>query len=247
MSGIDNLTHHKIPAILGQKITKFQSFLVKKSQNSKRGDYMENILCNLLESFRDYDDDLWELEKQLLELDDDIRFAERGQDWEYADELRASYDELYKELETLRTKQQAEYQKEISELPQPTDKTNFKYFDITKTAPHGDEYYIPGHKDRDLALQRDFYQDSYIAEMTPEEYLLLCGKYAWEDRPTDTDVIYQRMPEKENVEKYIEMFKDGQKAPMPVINVAKSTQEGRHRAFAAMKLGITEMPVLIIV
>lgn len=207
---------------------------------------MEDVLCSLLESFRDYDDDIWELDQKLFEIQEEIDFAERGQDWEYLEELRAELEDIQTKLDTLKTRREKEYQEEIKQLPPPTDKTNFEYFDITQTAPHGDEYYIPGHKDRDLALQREFYQDSYIAEMTPEQYLLYCGKYAWEDRPEDIDTIYKRMPDKENVEKYIDMFKSGHKAPMPVLNMATSQQEGRHRAFAAMKLGITEMPVLII-
>lgn len=205
------------------------------------------MLEQVWESFRDYDEDLEELRLKQFNLEDEIEYAEKFDDQEYLAELKPEYEKVLQEIAEMESKRNKEYQDEIKQLPQPTEKTSFEYFDITRTSPPMHMDYLPDNKDREYMLKKYFYQDAYIAEMTPQQYLELCGKYSWIDTPTDIDEIYKKMPEKHLVDEYVERFKAGEKAPMPVLNVADRGQEGRHRAFAAMKLGITEMPVLIII
>lgn len=50
----------------------------------------------------------------------------------------------------------------------------------------------------------------------------------------------------DNVEKIMDNMRDGVKYSMPYINFRDNTQEGRHRVFAAKKLGYTQVPVLVL-
>ena len=104
---------------------------------------------------------------------------------------------------------------------------------------------LEGSPDREYYMKKKGFTDVYIAEMTPEEYLLLCGKYGWKNTFTNIDDIIKYTPEKNLIHKYADMFRQGYKAPMPVLNVKYLTQEGRHRALAAMEVGIKTIPVLI--
>lgn len=82
--------------------------------------------------------------------------------------------------------------------------------------------------------------------MTPEQYLLLCGKYGWKNnRYTSIDDILKYTPNKELIKQYAQMFKEGKRAPIPVLDIKHTGQEGRHRAFACIEAGITTIPVLI--
>ena len=163
----------------------------------------------------------------------------------YEDDIMKVKD-LQKEISNLKQKRENEYNQEIQELPPKTTKTNFECFDITKTDPPFDAYMLEGSPDRDYYMKKYGYKDVYIAEMTPDEYLLLCGKYGWKNRFTDVDTIYNTSgTNKELVQEYAERMKNGEKAPMPVINVKNMGQEGRHRAFAAKFIGLKTIPVLI--
>ena len=46
--------------------------------------------------------------------------------------------------------------------------------------------------------------------------------------------------------KYAQAMLDGEKFPLPVLDYAGQTQEGRHRAMAAHKAGAKEMPVMMV-
>ena len=208
----------------------------------------------LNEAFRDYDDSIEDLEGELYDL---IHSVDTNILWDeiynyvcdeevfYEDDIQR-IKELQKQIKELKTKREQEYNNEIKDLPPRTTKTNFEGFDITETDPPFDAYMLEGSPDRDYYMRKYGYKDVYIAEMTPDEYLLLCGKYGWKHRFTDVDTIYNTSgTNKELVQEYAERMKNGEKAPMPVINVKNRGQEGRHRAFAAKIAGIKTIPVLI--
>lgn len=210
---------------------------------------MKDVLCDLLESFRDYDNELWGLYRKLDDLSKDIEFAKQCNDLEYVEELETEYNELKVQYDELEKQQELEYQDEIKQLPKPTNKTEFEGFRLDKTEPTFNSYMIPGQPDRDYYMKEGHYTDVYIAEMTPEQYLLLCGKYTWEARYDNVQDIYDSLSEKshELIHQYAERMKQGEKAPMPYIDMKHETQEGRHRVFAALELGITSIPVLILI
>lgn len=208
----------------------------------------------LSEEFRDYDDEINEIEEELYDLIDSVdRYNSVTNLLEYEFDDNIYYDEdikrgkeLQNKLKQLYADRESEYNKEIKDLPPKTNKKDFVGFDITKTDPPYDAYMLEGSKDREYFMNKEGFSDVYIAEMTPDEYLLLCGKYGWKDRFTDVDTIYNTTgTDKEKVKEYVEKFKNGEKAPMPVLNVKKQGQEGRHRAFAAKEVGIETIPVLI--
>jgi hypothetical protein len=49
-----------------------------------------------------------------------------------------------------------------------------------------------------------------------------------------------------HVEQYFKRAKQGEKMPIPVIDVVHHTQEGRHRAMVAKQLGLKKIPVLFV-
>ena len=213
-----------------------------------------NITAKLLEGFRDYDRVIDDISAQMYNILDKYRYWGEGSanlsemeldndDMETQDVIR--FYNLQKKLIFLENQREEEYNNEVSNLPPETTKTNFEGFDITKTDPSYDEYFIKGNKDRDYVLNKGGYTDAYIAEMTPEEYLKLCGKYGWQHIYDNIDEIIEHTPDKHLIDEYAEMFKQGKKAPMPVLDINHRSQEGRHRALACVKAGIKTMPVLI--
>ena len=209
--------------------------------------------AKLLEDFRDYDNLIDEISSEMFDIlqayDYSCDWNEMGEltltDVDMTDEDKDLFFELQTKLNDLEYRKKIEYENEVSNLPPETSKTNFEGFDITKTDPSYDEYFIKGNKDRDYVLNKGGYTDAYIAEMTPEEYLKLCGKYGWQHIYDDIDEIIKYTPEKHLIDEYAEMFKQGKKAPMPVLDINHRSQEGRHRALACIKAGIKIMPVLI--
>lgn len=210
------------------------------------------------ESFRDIDKDIEELENKLYDLisgvevynniDDILEYEFSEEEFYGEDILRGQ--ELQKQIKELYSKRQEEYNKEVSNLPKETNKTEFEGFDITDTDPRYPYIdMIKGSKDRDYCLKKYGYDDVYIAEMTPEEYLLLCGKYGWKTTYTDVKSIYNDLSDRSKrlIHEYATMFKEGKKAPMPTLDIKRQGQEGRHRAFACIEAGIKTMPVLILV
>lgn len=209
--------------------------------------------AKLLEDFRDYDNLIDEISNEMFDI---LQAYDYSCDWnkmgeltltdvDMTDEDKDLFFELQTKLNDLEYHKKIEYENEVSNLPPETTKTNFEGFDITKTDPSYDEYFIKGNKDRDYVLNKGGYTDAYIAEMTPEEYLKLCGKYGWKHIYNDIDEIIKNTPEKYLIDKYAEMFKQGKRAPMPVLDINHRGQEGRHRALACIKVGIKTMPVLI--
>ena len=82
-----------------------------------------------------------------------------------------------------------------------------------------------------------------VVNMSPEQYFKYCAKI--QDTTYEQQFSYLR---KQVVDKLIGLMDDGVKMDMPYLNFIKgeTSQEGRHRAKAAMDLGIRSIPVLII-
>ena len=105
-----------------------------------------------------------------------------------------------------------------------------------------------GNKNRDYMMKKYGYTLAYIAEVTPDEYLLLCGKYAWKNIFTSVEQIENDMRDYDwkNIHEMAELMKQGQKFGLPYVDVLNQGQEGRHRALAAKEAGIKTIPCLII-
>ena len=206
------------------------------------------------EAFRDYDDNIGEVEDELYDLItsvdsfnniSDILTYEFDENEFYEDDIKRG-KALQQRLKMLYDLRKKEYDEEIKQLPPKTTKTNFEGFDITKTDPPYDEQMLEGSPDRDYLMKKNGFTNVYIAEMTPDDYLLLCGKYGWGKTFNSVEDIYNSSGvDKNKVNEYVTKFKNGEKAPMPVLNVLKQGQEGRHRVFAAKLAGIETIPVLI--
>lgn len=150
-----------------------------------------------------------------------------------------------------------------SYIPKATSKTNFEGFRVDTTGTSFYDDFLPTSKDRDYVLKKDrspdigdgknwwHYTDSYIAEVTPQEYFDLCYKYVFDSNVpnikdyTDPDrVIYKY--DADQCQMLAHTMKKGTKMYLPFINFRSQSQEGRHRAGAAYLLGIETIPVLII-
>lgn len=105
-----------------------------------------------------------------------------------------------------------------------------------------------GNKDREYVMKKNGYTLAYIAEITPEEYLLLCGKYGWGNIYTDIEEIKKQMSDRDwkNINEMAELMKQGHKFGLPYVDILRQGQEGRHRALAAEVAGIKTIPCLII-
>lgn len=157
--------------------------------------------------------------------------------------------------------------KDISNMniPGPTDKRDFEGFDTTVAGngPHDDHSdFIPENKYHDYSINKGrpygetygndeewwHYQDAYIAEITPQQYLELCYKYIF-DRPLFNieDIYTKDRLSKDTVHQYAEQMKNGEKFYMPYLDFRKEQQEGRHRALAAIENGYETIPCLILI
>lgn len=84
---------------------------------------------------------------------------------------------------------------------------------------------------------------TYIAEMSPKEYIQRCAYEIFEGGTMESTL---GAVDRDNLAKYTKMMQDGAKFDMPYLNYADSGQEGRHRALAAYNNGIDTIPVLIV-
>ena len=82
---------------------------------------------------------------------------------------------------------------------------------------------------------------AYIAEMTPTEYLRQSAKL--HSTTVSSEATFM---DNAKCEKYAKMMKTGTKFHLPVLDYAYNQQEGRHRAKAALMVGIDKIPVLIV-
>jgi len=80
-----------------------------------------------------------------------------------------------------------------------------------------------------------------VKMMSPEQYLEDVSKMQGITSAEQVSFIDDKL-----IDKYVDIMKQGVKMPMLVIDEASKLQEGRHRAIVAQKLGIKEIPVLIV-
>ena len=80
-----------------------------------------------------------------------------------------------------------------------------------------------------------------IRYMTPREYM----KLAAELQNTPLSIQYM-MVDESLLRQYMKEAENGAVFPMPVIDYATGTQEGRHRAVLAERLGVKSIPVMIV-
>ena len=137
-----------------------------------------------------------------------------------------------------------------SSLPKPTDKTEFKGFDITKVSNTDNSYkqYQEFLENPDLAKEKGF-TDVYIAEITPQEYMDLCSLYIAKSSETDlnklSDLNGMQKHFAERAHEIANAMKQGEKVPLPILDFHWKEQDGRHRAVAAYIDGIKTIPCLI--
>ena len=150
-------------------------------------------------------------------------------------------NELSEYLEKLKDLKNKEYENQYKDkdvsLGVPTNKTEFEGFKVD-TGEYRQDYLL----NPEYAKQKG-YNEVYIAEMTPDEYMHACAKYIFQSPIEDA---YAGIENPENTHKYAKMMKDGTKFNMPYIDIKNMAQEGRHRALAAKELGINKIPVLIL-
>lgn len=85
-----------------------------------------------------------------------------------------------------------------------------------------------------------------IVEMSPDEYMERAYRQIFK-KPTEKGKTFADIPEhSEDIAKYAEAMRNGEKFPLPYLDYAGGGQEGRHRALAAKAAGIDRIPVVII-
>ena len=159
-------------------------------------------------------------------------------------------------------------------LPSKTNTTNFDNFKLEVS----DRYnylnsFLPINQNYKENLKQKGYTDSYISEMTPEEYLYLSVNYCMTginntgEAPSDNietyikidDMLYQAELNKINngvsnknpdelrsSRIYAEKMKNGEKFNLPFLDFKNEIQDGNHRAAAAYINGYRTIPVLIL-
>jgi hypothetical protein len=81
-----------------------------------------------------------------------------------------------------------------------------------------------------------------IVMMSPDEYINRLAKDIFH---CSKNRVYYGV-DQTNVEAYAAKMKAGTKFDIPVLDLARETQEGRHRALAAASLGARKIPVLVV-
>ena len=158
--------------------------------------------------------------------------------------------QLKKEEELQENLKQNEFKKQFNNrdisLGEITNKEGFNTFrDET-----GWEKYDNYLRDKEQA-KKDGYNFVEVVEMSPDEYLTACSRFAWM-----TPIEDGLRADYKNVNGYAERFNNElndvdntDKAYMPFLRIDGANtpggQEGRHRALALKKLGIDKMPVLL--
>lgn len=82
-----------------------------------------------------------------------------------------------------------------------------------------------------------------VVEMSPETYLREVAHNIFAEATIETAL---RGTSVKNINKYMQMMKDGTKFDTPYLNYKTKGQEGRHRAIAAMMLDIKRIPVIVV-
>ena len=85
-----------------------------------------------------------------------------------------------------------------------------------------------------------------VVEMSPDEYMERAYRQIFK-KPSEKGRTFADIPEhSEDIAKYAEAMRNGEKFPLPYLDYTSAGQEGRHRALAAKAAGIDRIPVVII-
>lgn len=159
-------------------------------------------------------------------------------------------------------------------LPPKTNKTSFEGFNLKINGVYSYlNDFLPSNPNYLENLKEKGYTGSYIAEMTPKDYLSTSVNYcmtgttnAGEAPSSDIetyikidDMLYKaelnkinagvsnkNIDELKNSRVYAEKMKNGEKFSLPFLDFKNETQDGNHRAAAAYINGINTIPVLIL-
>jgi hypothetical protein len=119
-----------------------------------------------------------------------------------------------------------------------TDKTGFSFYDSL----------IPGHKDNDYFRDRKNLVGK-IVMMSPGKYVDECIKHGFNHDVNPDNVRKSRegqLDKEGDKHELLELMRKGEKWWMPFLNYAQRGQEGLHRAVLAERLGLAEIPVLVV-
>lgn len=81
-----------------------------------------------------------------------------------------------------------------------------------------------------------------IVRISPELYFALCA--VMREEKSLKGELSALVPE--YIDKYAKAMRAGDKFPIPVLELLKNQQEGRQRVAAAQKIGLKEIPVLLV-
>lgn len=185
----------------------------------------------------------WTTEDEIADLlgERPVKYTEKGQ------KLKEEYDKAWNEYneadhewtekssklksidESQHSKQKEEWAKADKEFS--TDlKNEYPGFKVNEsTTPYIDQLLKDGK--------------AQIVEMSPQMYLHEIAHNIFDRGTLETSL---RGTDVKNINKYMQMMKDGTKFDTPYLNYRDKEQEGRHRAIAAMMLGVERIPVIII-
>lgn len=168
----------------------------------------------------EYSDRAPELERQIADINKQIRELEKSRDLLIEDRDYIDAQERIKQIESY---------KQTGLVP--ATRNDYVGFDITKGGMSGD-------------LERG---KARLVEMSPEEYIRRCAYEIFknnEPNPTTLESVLSTR-EQASIDEYAQRMLAGEKAPTPYLNYNTSNQEGLHRALAAMKAGIDVIPVMV--
>lgn len=185
----------------------------------------------------------WTTEDEIADLlgERPVKYTEKGK------QLKAELDESRKKYKEADHEWSEKSQKLISLDKAQRDKQKQEWAIADKDISMDVKSEYPGFKVNestttpvDEALKSG---KAIVVEMSPETYL---HEVAHNIFPEDTIESTLRGTSVKNINKYMQMMKDGTKFDTPYLNYRTKGQEGRHRAIAAMMLGIKRIPVIVV-
>lgn len=160
------------------------------------------------------------------------------------------HDEILNEEKELRNKQykiiDREYQKQLKEFNSTEStitpaKNDYKYFEL--------DTHTSGLTADELKKQGKNFD---IVEMSPKEYLQRSAYHIFPNdgfnhrSSTYEQQLYLGMGDANVVEHLMDLMQSGTKMYLPSLDYSTYTQDGRHRALAAMLLGAEKIPVMVV-
>jgi len=122
--------------------------------------------------------------------------------------------------------------------PFHSDTTEMTDYDTMIKALQTDDQYLLKYFARSKGFKPE------LVTMSPDEYIDTVVKY---NKTTRHNVERERDPEK--VDRFAKKMQAGEKFPVLMLDYARNprvSQEGIHRSMAAIKIGVTKVPVLIV-